>query len=243
MKNSFQPLENDKTAIKSYLKLRRFIGYLGFLLPLVCIAGSFLIPNCENSIHKSISDYYFTPLRDVFVGILCAVAFFLFAYKGSLKYDNIIATLGGFFALGIAFFPTSVQCELGCNISYQLLFPNLSEIHFYSALLFFAVLIYFSLYSFVKDPDEKNQTNWKRKKLIYQICGFTMLASVSGIAAYFLLYLNHVDYTDVNICNEAPLSYNLIFWLETLALIAFGFSWIAKGRFTFKNLNPMTIFK
>ncbi|WP_139958778.1 hypothetical protein [Flavicella sediminum] len=243
METNFNPFENKQTAVTTYLKLRRFIGYLGFLLPIVCIASSYLIPNCGEAIHKSISDYYFTPIRDLFVGILCAVAFFLFAYKGSLPYDTIFASIGGLCALGIAFFPTSVQCELDCNASYDLLFPNASMVHFISALLFFGILVYFSLWSFVKDPDEKANSNWKQKKILYKICGFTMLFCVLAIAAYFLFYLNDVDYTDKNICKESPLKYNLIFWLETLALFAFGISWIAKGQFKFKNINPLTFFK
>ncbi len=81
----------------SYQLLRKWIGILGILLPLILVTGSFLIDNCRE-IQDSISAYYFTRMRDVFVGMVSAIGLFLMTYKGYGKTDTIASNLGGVFA-------------------------------------------------------------------------------------------------------------------------------------------------
>ena len=90
----------------SFLALRRAVGWIGILLPLVLVLGTFLITG-ERAVLKTISLYYHTGMRDVFVGSICAIALFLFFYKGYDRWDNWACNIAGFFALGIALFPTS----------------------------------------------------------------------------------------------------------------------------------------
>jgi hypothetical protein len=56
---------------------------------------------------ESLSGYYFTSVRNVFVGALCIIAVFLIVYQGYNLLDNVITNLAGIFALGVAFCPTA----------------------------------------------------------------------------------------------------------------------------------------
>lgn len=92
----------------SYIALRRAVGWIGILLPYVLMLGIFLFFKGE-PVLKTISLYYYSGMRDVFVGSVCAIALFLIFYKGYTKWDNWTGNLAGFFAIGIALFPTSRQ--------------------------------------------------------------------------------------------------------------------------------------
>ncbi len=61
----------------SYMTLRKAVGWIGLLLPFVLMLGGYFIFKGK-FVESSISYYYHTGMRDVFVGALCAVALFLF---------------------------------------------------------------------------------------------------------------------------------------------------------------------
>lgn len=75
------PNPTDNFQVISYNTLRKAIGFIGFLLPVIVVLGSFISSDLH-TVLPSISDYYFTTMGDVLIGCLCAVAFFLFCYKG-----------------------------------------------------------------------------------------------------------------------------------------------------------------
>jgi len=118
--------------------------------------GVFLIFNGEITLY-TISLYYYTGMRDVLVGALCAIALFMFFYKGHDKWDDRVGK--------------------------------------------------------GSDP---TQQKLKRNK-IYIICGLIMIACLISIMIYFNFF------QDTN-----PKS-SFVFWAETIALVAFGVSWLTKG--------------
>lgn len=61
----------DNDLVLSFLSVRRAIGCLGYFLPLALIAYGLSL---GDGILTSISAYYYTPMREVFVGTLCAIA-------------------------------------------------------------------------------------------------------------------------------------------------------------------------
>ena len=75
-------------------------------MPIVLAVGGF-ISTGSLTLESSISSYYDTPMRDVFVGVLLVLGFFLLAYKGYKPIDNIAATLGFVLALEVALCPSS----------------------------------------------------------------------------------------------------------------------------------------
>ena len=74
----------------SYLMLRKTIGILGLAFPIALIIGSVAFFGCQE-VQGSISAYYHTDMRNLFVGVLCAIGLFLFTYTG---YDSTDATAG-----------------------------------------------------------------------------------------------------------------------------------------------------
>ena len=208
-------MSTDKKLVISYLTLRRAIGILGFFFPLILVMG-FLILNKEWDVQSSISHYYHTSMRDVFVGVLCSYAFFLFSYNGYENKDRIAAKLGSLFALGVAFFPTNeFDCE-SCPTSW------VGTLHFIFAVSFFLVLIYFSLFLFTKTDDKQNMTRQKRKRnTVYHWCGYIMSTCIILLALYFFVFEGKYEWLDRQ---------NPVFVLESVALCAFGVSWLVKGE-------------
>ena len=99
----------EKSLIISYLALRRTIGILGISLPFIVIIGG--LTQGEPGLQGSISGYYYTNMRDLFVGILSGVALFLLSYRGYEEIDDIVANMGGVFALGMVLFPTAMYSD------------------------------------------------------------------------------------------------------------------------------------
>jgi hypothetical protein len=117
IKNWYKDLGKSTTknpALISFMTLRKAVGSLGIALPFVVWGGSFLFGNCDG-IKPTISDYYYTNMREIFVGILCAISLFLFTYKGYSKLDNWSANVAAIFALGIALFPTTYHEGVNCE--------------------------------------------------------------------------------------------------------------------------------
>jgi hypothetical protein len=159
-------------------------------------------------------------MRDVFVGFICAIAFFLFAYRGYDYKDNIAGKLACFFALGVAFFPTSITEPLTNCIPEPVDTHIYSSIHFVSAALFFIMLAVFSLLLFTKGS--KNPSKQKlRRNLLYRICGYTILGCLVIIAIYFAILEKKIPVLQ---------KFDPVFWLESIALWAFGISWLTKGE-------------
>jgi cytochrome bd-type quinol oxidase subunit 2 len=218
--------QSEDPRLISYSYLRKAVGFLGLFLPIVLFLGLRFIADCSD-IQPSISDYYHTKMRDVFVGVLCAISLFLYCYKGYAgdNRDNIAGTLASFFALGIAFFPTSFDGDSSCSISPATPNPEyISTLHFIFATAFFLVLAYFSLKLFTLGDSDTIEKQTRNK--IYIICGYIMLGCIGAIALYFFYLKNQYP----NLKN-----YDLVFWFETIALWAFATSWLVKGELILKD--------
>ena len=64
--------KSDYPYVLSYLDLRRWVGTIGIALPFVLIFGKLIFEG--GGLLPSISAYYYSVMRDVFVGSLAAVA-------------------------------------------------------------------------------------------------------------------------------------------------------------------------
>ncbi|MEN8186855.1 MAG: DUF998 domain-containing protein [Bacteroidota bacterium] len=192
----------------SYLALRNAVGWIGILLPFTLMIGVFLIFKGE-IIQESISHYYHTGMRDIFVGSICAVALFMFFYSGYDKTDNWIGNLAGFFAIGVAWFPAT---EVGSS-------DLIGKIHFTCAAAFFLALAVFSLFQFTKTKKGILPTQQKLKRnKIYITCGLIMVICLISIVVY------------LNLFDDDNSKSSFVFWAETIALVAFGVSWLTKGE-------------
>jgi len=193
----------------TYLHLRKVIGLLAISLPFILLIGNMMVFD-EYNIQDSISHYYYTEMRDIFVGVLFAFGIFLFSYRGYEPKDNLVGNFACLFAVGIALFPTSQD---PANIA--------GYIHATSAALFFLTLSYFSLHLFTKTDNATPSPRQKLRKKIYKTCGLIMLICMGIVIIYFALPES---------AKESLSAYKPIFFLETIMIFAFGISWFTKGK-------------
>jgi hypothetical protein len=211
--------END---ITSFRRIRKAIGWLAISLPVALVILP-LIPIFKTSIQNSISYYYYTNLREVFTGVLCAVSLFLIRYRGFenpvfWKNDNKMTNLAGILAIGVALVPTNPN---NCSEKIYTILPFcinfLGVIHYLFATIFFIILAIISYVIFTIGQKKNKQIPLSilNENNIYKICGIAIIVFAAMIPICDLL-------------NFFPKS-TLV--LEALALIAFGTSWLVKGRF------------
>jgi hypothetical protein len=97
----------DESAIKTYRYLR--IGMVGAVLLLAAsVALEWAKANC---LQTSISAYYYTPARTIFVGGLLAIGLALLAVKGRTEFEDICLNIAGMFAPIVAVVPTTAVGE------------------------------------------------------------------------------------------------------------------------------------
>jgi len=215
--------EKNKSIIISYLSLRRLIGILGMLLPFICVFGGLVFSDLP--IRSSISSYYHTNMRDFFVGLLVGVSLFLMTYKGYEKIDNIVTGIIGLAGFGIAIFPCLKSIASTEPVGIFQLNPVISNsIHLICAFTFFFLLAINSIFLFTLTKS-KNIPITKDKKIrnyIYVSCGIVILLSLAVLLIRSLV--------SVEVENDKTL---LVF--ETIMLLAFGISWLVKGKTLFKD--------
>lgn len=203
-----------KPELISYRQLRLIVGLTGFFLPIILIIGNCIYKK-KLILESSISYYYYSCMRDVFIGLLCTVGIFLFTYKGhekekgDLLSDSQAGNLACLFALGLAFFPTN-------EIEDQ---PSTSSwIHYISAGLFFMTLAYFSLFKFTKSKGELTEMKMVRNN-VYKVCGYLIYFCIAMLLAY-----------SVPLVQSVMKHTHYFLFLEIVALWAFAFSWLVKSE-------------
>lgn len=215
--------DSDSQLVVSYLTLRQMIGWIGLLMPIAVRLGAFLFEGVYSS--SSISAYYYTGMRDVFVSTLVLVGVLLTCYRSPAWQDNAVAIAAGLAAIGIGLFPTDPKFAAEILQKY----PEMSEakcyinrgilgFHFIFVISFFALsfyLVYFRFSAFT--PSAPTRQKLQRNK-IYKVCGIAMLVAFIAIG--------------VLVATDRSAS---IFWPETLAVIAFAAAWLVKGQTVLKD--------
>ena len=165
-------------------------------------------------------------MGNVFVGTLCAIGVFFCAYRGYTKgtgdNDDRVGNLAGVCAIVVALFPTEPSGGIDLPGTFA------GSVHVVFAALLFLTLAYFSLVLFTKsDPDRPRSPEKQKRDRVYRLAGYTILASIAligilgGVRALGLVSQEVV---------QAVEAWNPAFWLESIALIAFGISWAVKGQ-------------
>ena len=215
-------------AVLSYYTMRRAVGWIALTLPVGLALGSILssligpghaLPH--PLLQRSVSDYYYTPMRDYLVGNLFAIAAFLACSRGYDRNDEIAGYLAGAFTFGVALCP-SVNPR---SSTYTALDVNFGFIHTGFAAFMFLSLGYFCMFLFRRSSPEKLLTKRKQhRNRVYGICGLVMFFCMLAMVALTLgaLIRRH---------HASP----LLFWFESLALAAFGVAWLTKGEGILKD--------
>jgi hypothetical protein len=218
----------------SYLGLRKGIGYIGLLLPFVLPIGKIIFDG--HSLEGSMSAYYYTVTGSVFVGSLCAIGVFLLSYRYK-KLDIIASIIAGICAIGVALFPTAP--ELSPTTTQK----AIGIVHGISAGLFFLTLACMSIFLFTKTnpyqtlkprkpmdylsmfvvtrtkPELPLNPRKKHRNIIYRVCGYLILFCIIAMGI-----------VGIKSIKEHVQQCNLVFWLESIAVFAFGASWLIKGE-------------
>lgn len=207
--------------VRSYMRVRQALGWLGFSLPVLLI----LTGMASDGLAPSVSDFFHTLSRDIYVGVLFSIGIFLFVYEGYDRQpgetlaDNWIATVAGASVIGVAIFPNESPTGDVASLTQHLLGIDLSPaFHYSSAFIFFYCMGHFCMFRFSKTRDPK------RRKL-YRTCGWLIIASCAGLfVASLARKLGSPDVS--NFVSE----WAIVFWVEVLGIWAFSLAWIVKGR-------------
>ena len=108
------PPREDAEKAMDYRALRAVIGWIAFLLVPVVYVGNWVLftPHVfacllpSQRLPDSLSAYYYTHMRGLFVGAMCAMGLFLVAYRGYDRWDNRLTNVAGLAAVCIGLCPT-----------------------------------------------------------------------------------------------------------------------------------------
>jgi len=214
---------SDQSLVISYLTLRQLIGYVGILMPITIKLGAYWYEGIPSS--ESISAYYYTGMRDVFVGTLVGVGALLVCYRGPSLLDDVVTNVAGLAAIAAALLPL--------NPSYDPVilarFPSTATdqcyashgplgYHVYAVATFSLLTAYLAYFRFplLSGPTVTKQKLQRNK--VYRVCAIVMVVCFCAVA-----WLK----------GRSPTA--SIFWPETTAIAAFGIAWLIKGQAILKD--------
>lgn len=192
------------SLVRARLAERRYVGFMGMLLPFLCWASCLITPDKPEGWSSSMSaTYYFSPVLSMGLAI---VATFLFTYRGYDKADRIVNRISAVASLLVAIFPCSTGFVMGRVGIFQLPVSISNIIHCTSASVLFISFIVNILMNFTKGDNKWNN-------LCYVIVGCLMFMFITAFAVSCIT----TDFFST-------------FWLEVIELELFGLAWLVKGK-------------
>ncbi|MDC7234291.1 MAG: hypothetical protein PQJ58_13750 [Spirochaetales bacterium] len=197
----------------NHKSMRVIVGLIAILLaPIVALfAGT---PEPLNSISAS----YWTNSHDLFVGLLFAVSFYLFAYNGTggkKDWEFYLSKFSCLFAACVALFPTkgseSDIAPLWTRSFAQALRLTPVKIHYASAVLLFICLIIMMLFFSIR-AKEKNKPV---RSFTYR--AISILMAVGILSIFVIGKIFELDKT--------------ILYIEIWGLTLFGLGWLVAGSY------------
>ncbi|AQP45191.1 hypothetical protein [Tessaracoccus flavus] len=208
---------------RTFIAQQRVISVLSFFLPLFLITWSVL---SGEGLRGSLSEYYYTPVRDIFVGVLCALSLFFWSYRGyhphkaELRADRVVAKIASVSAALVALAPLKPRQVGECTLLQCVFGEQATDwVHNVAAVIFMTSLATFCLVLFPMTAIQRPDLG--RRLVIYGICGTVI------VAAMLLMVLWKFLPVDVYF---ALGHYKPIFMLETMALFAFSIAWLLRSR-------------
>ncbi|EHR70772.1 hypothetical protein BurJ1DRAFT_1921 [Burkholderiales bacterium JOSHI_001] len=216
-------IAQEEKFYMSYMSLRQTIGWIGLTMPIAVRVGGWFFERITTL--DTISDYYYTGMREVFVLALVLVGALLTCYRTPDKLDGWIGIIAGIAAFGIALFPVdpSFADELkdkypGAGNKECYINHGLIGYHVYFVGTFFALAFYLMYFRFsAHTPPNPTQQKIIRNK-IYKVCAITMLLAGIAMAAFGRLKMG-----------------DAMFWAESLSVMSFAAAWLVKGQFILRD--------
>ena len=208
--------QDDRFFRKSFLKTRVVVGVIGVLLPLVLVIGNRLLFG-QSGILPALSDYYHSDMRNWFVGSLWAIGSGLLVYLAARRNlaDSVISFVAGLAAVGVALFPTNAPHTVPTIIAMLHLA--------FAAVLFILLGVICFRFGNRDGKREHRSERWRTTwRTVHRGCAVVVWVAV--VASVALAARGSDD-------NHA------VFVGETVAVLAFGFSWFLKGSELFNILR------
>ena len=217
-----RPTDPDTVAaryVRSFLILRILVGLLGVALPFVLVLLDKIVFDGSPFPRGSLSAYYYSGMREVFVGTLSAIGVFLIAYKvAERNLDNTLSVVAGISALVIPVFPTQRPSHSGPLTPLQDLLGEsfVKEVHFTASVVFLVSLTLMSFF-FGRREGARVHRPSKRSPRFWQWFHW----ACAGVMAAALVWMG------VTAIVGGPSRSTLIG--QAVAAWAFGASWLMKG--------------
>jgi hypothetical protein len=201
------PNDLQERITSAFFSLRIGSVAASVVLPFALYFGG-VIKGTVPKLQPSISDYYWAGdalLRDWFVGTLCAVGVFLYAYRGFSTRENVALNFAGAFAVLTALNP----CVCGDP-------ARSPSIHGTSAVLFYLTMAFVCIVCAPETLEMSDDEAFKKRfRAYYKAIGVALLLSPVGavVASFALRAGNQVK-----------------FFVETFGLAVFAAYWFVKTR-------------
>lgn len=210
----------------SYMSLRMAIGWLGFLMPIAVRVGAYAFQGIWSP--ATISAYYYTGMREVFVGSLVLIGALLMCYRTPDKRDTWLGIATGLAAIGIALFPMDVTfakelIERYPESCFTKCFVVRGFLGFHSLFVgaFFGLAFYLMYFRFAAHTPASPTVQKVTRNRVYRICAVVMVSA--GLSMLYFTYIKYVSG---------------IFWSEAIAVMAFAAAWLIKGQLLLKDKVP-----
>jgi hypothetical protein len=210
----------SNSLVRSYLFLRRAIGIIGLALPAVLIVGELVVG--DGHLRNSISSYYHSDLRNIFVGSLVAIGVFLLSYRGYGPIDEITGDVGAVAAIGAALFPVAPANATRTERIVGML-------HGVFGAVFFLTLAFFCLFLFTRTGKARPTPQKLQRNQVYRASGIVIVASLILIVVFGWLLDRQFG------------ALHPVLWLETVAILAFGLAWLTKGAMIMRDVSPAPV--
>jgi hypothetical protein len=223
--------DNEAGYLRSLSRMRRFIGCLGVALPFLLIGIAF-------GLHEhpwwrgSLSAYYYTGGREVFVAALSATGIFLISYRvGEVGRANTFTTIAGVCAVLIALFPTVRPSDkkIGpdkiplTELQKHLTEKGVGGFHYFVSFVFILLLAVMARY-FARQEEHDLLGLHRRSAAFLRRWHLTCFWLIIGAAAWVGGLWAAQEF---GLIREPPHRY--IFWGEIVSAFAFGASWLMMG--------------
>lgn len=204
-------IDLDDHRRRTYVALRRAMVIVTGVFLVAVVVHRFVL---QMSQENSISAYYYhenntgLPMRDLFIGSLCAMGLLLIAYQGYRDAENVALNIGGGALICVAMFPMEPPSGEKSWVD---------KVHYLSAVVFYISLIYvvwFRAHDTLQDISEKRRFTYKT---LYRLSGLLMTCVViSSIVFYFVNRADNAAY---------PM---WLLWAEFFGVFAFLLFWSVK---------------
>jgi len=210
----------DNLRTGSFLLQRFVVGLLAIALPPLLIVLDVVALEGSVMARGSLSAYYHSGVRDVFVAVLAVVGVFLITYKAfERSRENVASVVAGLAAIVVALFPTSAPDGVPLVPLQERLGEGLVEaVHYGAASVLFVSAAYISWLFAAEElsgPFHRDQSFtpqlWSR---FHRVMSGAIVGAIIFVAA--TQWFGFVDRFSILLG-------------EWLGLWAFGASWFAKG--------------